>query len=538
MRAIARKEKVIKALTSAVFACGLSFGCTGALTAQDEIKLPDFGNSANAGISERDEYYYALGFLRSMRNAGVLIEDPELVEYLRTLATRLSESSDKPEQSVGFFLINEDAFNAFAVPGGVIGVNSGMILQAGKESELASVLAHEIAHVTQKHSIRQMERSQKASLPVMLGTLALMAAASQSNSRSSGDASQAAMISGMALMQQLQINYTRDNEFEADRIGIRSLKRAGFDVTSMPAMFSRMQSLYRTSSGNRVPQYLQTHPISTTRVAEAKARALELGGKPVPERDYKFQLMRERVRVLQAKDFPRLVSYYEATLAARGSLPALHYGHAMALSYAGDHARARAALQKVVFDASLPLAQRNLLALSKRLLGLEIDERDKQFASWDKGYAALLKAHPRHRVIGMRYAGALIDQANKAGAAQAIEILRELSTAYESDPGVYELMARAYELSGQTARAAESYARASAYRGALEDSLAQLQNLTQRTDLSFYERSRIDALIAEITPIVLEIRERENRTGPAPNRQVRAALSAGTDFSAATQAAH
>lgn len=506
-------------------AAALISSLSAAIAAQDEINLPDFGNSANAGISERDEYYYALAFLRSMRNEGVLIEDPELVEYLRTLATRLSETSDKPEQSVGFFLINDDAFNAFAVPGGVIGVNSGLILQAAKESELASVLAHEIAHVTQKHAVRSMERTQKASLPVMLGTLALMAAASQSKSRSSNDAGQAVMVSGMALMQQLQINYTRDNEFEADRIGIRSLKRAGFDVTSMPAMFARMQSLYRTSSGNRVPQYLQTHPISVTRVAEAKARALELGGQPVPERDYKFQLMRERVRVLQAKDFPKLVSYYEATIAARGSLPALHYGHAMALSYAGNDADARVALQKVQFDTSVPLAQRNLLALSKRLLTLEIDERAKQTSRWSAGYAELLKAHPRHRVIGMRYANALVNQADKANAEQAIEILRELSTAYESDPGVYELLARAYEISGQNARAAESYARAAAYRGALEDSLAQLQNLIRRTDLSFYERSRVDALMAEITPIVLEIRERENRTGPEPNRQARASIA-------------
>ena len=517
------------------FFCAAALFCStsSAIAAKDEIDLPDFGNSANAGISERDEYYYALSFLRSMRNAGVLIEDPELVEYLRTLATRLSESSDKPEQSVGFFLVNEDAFNAFAVPGGVIGVNSGLILQAAKESELASVLAHEIAHVTQKHAVRSMERTQKASLPIMLGTLALMAAASQSNSRSSSDAGQAAMVSGMALMQQLKINYTRDNEFEADRIGIRSLKRAGFDVNSMPAMFARMQSLYRTSSGNRVPQYLQTHPISVTRVAEAKARALELGGPPVPERDYKFKLMRERVRVLQAKDFPKLIRYYEATIAARGSLPALHYGHAMALSYAGDYANARTALQKIQFDAKLPLAQRNLLGLSKRLLSLEIAERAKETASWTEGYAKLLNAHPRHRVIGMRFANALVNLASKTSAGQAVEILRELSTAYESDPGVYELLARAYEISGQNARAAESYARASAYRGALEDSLAQLQNLTRRTDLSFYERSRVDALMAEITPIVLEIRERENRTGPAPNRQVRAGFDAAFGAGAA-----
>jgi len=145
----------------------------------------------------------------------------------------------------------------------------------------------------------------------------------------------------------------------------------------------------------------------------------------------------------------------------------------------------------------------------------------------------LLNVHPRHRVIGMRFANALVNLATKASAGQAIDILRELSTAYESDPAVYELLARAYEISGQNARAAESYARASAYRGALEDSLAQLQNLTRRTDLSFYERSRVDALMAEITPIVLEIRERENRTGPAPNRQGRAGFDAAFGAGAA-----
>jgi beta-barrel assembly-enhancing protease len=503
--------------------------------ANKELALPDFGSSASAGVSERDEYYYSLAFLRSMRNSGVLLEDPELVEYLRTLATRLAEASDKPEAPVGFFMLNEDAFNAFAVPGGVIGINSGLMLHASRESELAAVLAHEIAHVTQKHTVRAMERTQKASLPVMLGTIALVAAASQADNGSSrnpysrsnsASAGQAALISGMALMQQLQINYTRDNEYEADRIGIRSLQRAGFDVSAMASMFARMQTVFRSSSGNRVPQYLQTHPINVTRIAEAKARAQELGAQPVSERDDKFRQMRERVRVLQAKDYPKLVQFYESNIAARGASPDLQYGYAMALAYAGRYAQAQAALAKVQYSSGTSSASRDLLQLGVKLLELEIDQLAKNKQRWKPGYESLLASYPKHRVIGMRFASALIAEGQPEPAERAIDVLRELTTAYESDPAVHELLARAYELAGQPVRAGETYARASAYRGALEDSLAQLQNLTRRSDLSFYERSRVDALIAEIMPIVLEIRERENRSGPTQNSRVRAAFAA------------
>ena len=141
------------------------FGSLGA----KEFDLPDFGRSANAGVSELDEYYYGLSVLRQMRNAGVLVEDPQVDEYLRTLGTRLAEASSAPDQNFTFVLINDENFNAFAVPGGLIAVHTGLLMRAGNESELAAVLAHEAAHVTQKHTVRALERAaSRRAIPLRL----------------------------------------------------------------------------------------------------------------------------------------------------------------------------------------------------------------------------------------------------------------------------------------------------------------------------------------------------------------------------------
>jgi beta-barrel assembly-enhancing protease len=210
----------------------------------------------------------------------------------------------------------------------------------------------------------------------------------------------------------------------------------------------------------------------------------------------------------------RLARNLREELQNRGESPVRRYGLALAYAKAGQFAKAKVEWAKVQFPAVAQPADANLLALSKELLRLEIAELSKQKAEWEPAFEKLLAAKPKHRVIGLRFAQALVTEGSDPSARRAIDVLRDLSTAYESDPSVYELMARAYELAGQTVRASEAYARAAAYRGALEDSLAQLETLTRRTDLSYYERARVDALIAEILPIVLEIRARENRSGP------------------------
>jgi beta-barrel assembly-enhancing protease len=489
-----------------------------------ELELPDFGRSASSGISERDEYYYGLSVLRQLRNAGVLLEDPQIDEYFRTLGTRLTESSSAPDQNFQFVVLKDPEFNAFAVPGGLIAVHTGLLMQAGSESELAAVLAHEAAHVTQKHTIRALERSRQASIPVLLGTLAAVAvAASQSNDNRYTprnpdyiDPVQAALIGGSALMQQLQINFTRDNEFEADRIGIQTLKKAGFDVTAMAGMFERMQTAFRSSGGARVPQYLQTHPISVTRIAEAKSRANQLLDKPVPQKDLLYLVIRERARVLESNDASLLKRYYDDAIAARGGLGSgvsagLIYGKALSSARSGNIQQARE------FAARLP--NDSELSLTRELLAAEIDVNAKNVDAWRKRYQALTTAYPKHRVVGASYAQALIDLGSKKDAQQAVEILRDLISAFDADPALFEQIGRAYQLSGDEVRAGEAYARATALRGALEDALGQLQRIAQGPNLSYYERARVDAQVAELTPIVLEIRRRD---GTANQREFRA----------------
>jgi beta-barrel assembly-enhancing protease len=473
-----------------------------------DIKLPDFGRSASVGADERDEYYYSRQVLREFRNSGILIEDPEIDEYLRTLATRLGEASEKPDNDFTYVLLKDEEFNAFAVPGGLIGIHAGLWLQAGTESELAAVLAHENAHVTQKHTIRAMERMKQASLPIMLGTLATAIAASRS-SNSGGyspydspnrvDNTVGALVAGQALLAQLQINFTRDNEFEADRIGIQTLKKAGFDVTAMAGMFQRMQTHYRVGSASRPPQYLQTHPISTTRIAEAKTRAEALLDKPVASSSLSFAIMKERVRALRGAGATTVESYYQNSLKTRPDSAPLLYGYAVYKMQQRDFDGAKQLLARMPDLAGIGLA--------KSLLAADIEFAAKS-RQWRGMYTDLLKRFPNHRVISQKYATALLAQGNANDGKKAVTVLRDLTERFDSDPSIYEQLGRGYEVSGDPVRAGEAFANATALRGAFEDALLQLQDIAKRKDLDYYQRARLDAQIAELTPFVLELRAR------------------------------
>ena len=209
----------------------LAFGLAlvvGSATAQDS-RLPDIGSSAGNVLSPAKQAEYGAMVLAQLRHEGYILEDPLLDGWLRDVGQRLSGSSDRPQQSFTFFLLRDRQINAFATLGGYIGMNAGLILSAEREDEMAGVLAHEIAHVTQQHVLRGAEKAQRDSLPIMLAMLGAIVAAQQAGGNSSGDATSAAVMGGLGLLQQRQIDYTRDNEAEADRVGIRNLSRSGYD---------------------------------------------------------------------------------------------------------------------------------------------------------------------------------------------------------------------------------------------------------------------------------------------------------------------
>jgi predicted Zn-dependent protease len=257
--------------------------------------LPDFGDSSGSLISPTQELEFGEAFMRSVRAQATLVSDPDLNRYIRRLGDRLVGNSDAPGYPFTFFIVQDSAINAFAGPGGYIGVHTGLILAARNESELAGVMAHEIAHVTQRHLLRAYEAANQLSLPTAAATIAAILLGVATNS----DAGIAAASAIQAGSIQYQLNFTRANEKEADRIGIQTLGRSGIDPFGMPSFFERLYQSTRLYGAANIPEFLSTHPVTTDRIAESMQRAEQQGrGKELDSLE--FQLQRARLEVLLA----------------------------------------------------------------------------------------------------------------------------------------------------------------------------------------------------------------------------------------------
>lgn len=518
--------------------------------AQAQEKLPDIGSSAGELLTPARQAEYGAMMLRELRNYGYLLDDPLVNDWLQTMGTRLGSNSDQPRQPYTFFVMKDRQINAFATLGGYIGVNAGLVLTAEREDEVAAVLSHEIAHVTQQHVLRGVERAQRDQIPILLGMLAAVVAAQASNSTSSGNATMAAISSGMGLMQQRQINYTRSNESEADRLGIRTLSRSGYDVDAMAGFFERMASAMRGNEGGySVPEFLRTHPVNITRISEAKARAEQMkkdtvllttttpsgerrervdptdpslaepllrGNNPllpssvlrIPMGQLSrgasgdFDWARERLRVLSADSTPELEREY-ADLAKRqkdGLNDAQRYGQALAVMRSG---RAGAAQARQTLAGLLQTRPDNLwLALG---LG-EAESRAGQTAQANSRFEQLLRQHPNSRPVALTYAEILNEQGSREAGQRAQAMLRPLLSQSGNDPVFQQRYARASELAGDSVRASEAYAEAAFLSGRPEQSLMQLHALKRNPALDYVGRARVDARIEAITPTVLELR--------------------------------
>ena len=535
-------RRPLSRLFTALIAAGLCLSAG----AQDNVRLPDLGSSANALISDQEAKDYGGAMLRQMRALDMVVDDPLLDDYINHLGYRLVAACDKPKDHFAFFIVKDPEINAFAAPGGYIAVNSGLIQITRSESELAGVIAHEIGHITQNHLQRAFEASKKDA-PLM--ALVLLGAIAAGAGAHAGDAAGAILMGGQGAIMQKQINFTRKDETEADRVGIQTLAKADFDPNAMAGFFERMSDTMRAGSGgNDVPELLQDHPVTTTRISDAKERAGALialqkqrpsgntfdpqqwarSTAPIayvrdptallaPARNRgndsaldTYALMRERVRVL-AGDAPQLATYYAANLPRNGfDTPANRYGYALALTRSG---RADKAVQ--VLDPLLASHPDNLvlrLAMADALL----QKGDRSDAL--SRYAALNSESPRNPSITLPYAKALIQgTASKAQAEQAANLLRPALDTSE-DPDIFRTYARASEKAGQQARAGEAYADASYLAGRPFDALEQLKRLLKRDDLDYYARARIQARIAELTPLVLELRKRKVQTEDNPDR--------------------
>ncbi len=496
-----------------------------AAAAQDS-KLPDIGSSAGTVLSPAKEAEYGAMTLAQLRNAGYVLDDPLLGGWLDDVGKRLGGASDKPQQPFTFFMLGDRQINAFATLGGYIAMNAGLVLAADSEDEVAGVLSHEVAHVTQQHVLRGAERAQRDSLPIMLAMLGAIIAAQQAGGNSSGNATSAAVIGGMGLLQQRQIDYTRDNESEADRIGIRAMARGGYDPEGMAEFFEKLQSIMRTNQGDersRTPGYLQTHPITLTRISEARERAASLQ-KAAPTATMRvtnnpllpagmqistsgahargetgdFGWARERLRVLSANTPAQAIREYQQMQARQPLDDAQRYGLAFAHQQAGHMVEAMRGIAEV--QAAHPGSMWLKISLAV------VESKAGRVADADRRFEAMLASRPTLRALVLSYAQVLAERNTPTTGARAVAVLRPLLGTGAADLLFQQAYARANEIAGDDVRAGEAWAEAAYLNGRPEQALVQLNNLKKRETLDYYARSRIDARIAAITPTVLELR--------------------------------
>ena len=445
--------------------------------------LPDLGGSGDAGLAPQVERRIGEAIMRDIRfRDPSYLDDPEIIDYLGNLGARLAQNAPGARQDFEFFAIRDHTINAFALPGGFVGVHTGLIAAAESESEVASVLAHEIAHVTQRHIARMLGQQQQMQLPVLA---AIAAAILLGRSRPDLASGAAAAASAGAI--QTQLSYSRDFEREADRIGFQALEAAGFDVHAMGSFFEKMQRGMRAADDGSVPGYLRTHPVTVERIADAQNRAASL-----PYRQHldsaEFQLVRAKLRAA-AGDARDAVEYFQGSVRERryASEPGARYGLAAALLRARRAKEAEAELARVrAAGGSGPMIE-SLAARVKLALG------DRA------GAAALLgEAHARYphsRPLLYAHAEAL----QEAGRGeQALALLTDSLRLYPRDFHLHQLQAKNYATLGKRLLQHQAQAEVYALQGSLPAAIEQLQLARSAGDGDFYQLSVLDARLKEL----------------------------------------
>ena len=403
-----------------------------------DIALPEMGDSAGALVSPVEEYQVGQSFYWSLQQSVTLVDDPEVNSYINSLGHRLVTNSDDPGRSFTFFVVPDNSVNAFAAPGGFIGIHTGLMLTSEAESELASVMAHEIAHVTQRHILRNFERSKRMSIPM---TAAMIAAALLGVADPS--AGSAAIMAVQAGNVQMQLDYSRAHEAEADNLGMQTLVNAGFDPNAMPRFFERLQIAGRFYGGNQIPEFLRTHPITVSRIADARGRAANLEPRPQIRDTKKFYLMREKVRVMTSANLRELIKTYEDKLKDNTAEDesVTRYGYALALLKNSDYTQARDEINDLIDLDDNQLSYHLVLADIEIALG----RMDAALAI----YNDFQRVYPDDWALSIKQVQALL-RANQPR--KAITILQRQLDVGESSADLYRLLAKAYGDMGQKSK--------------------------------------------------------------------------------------
>ncbi|WP_246840487.1 M48 family metalloprotease [Lacimicrobium sp. SS2-24] len=448
----------------------------------DKNTLPEIGVVASSAISIDKEILIGEVLMRQLQARAPIINDPLIEEYIQDLGNRLVAQAENAKFPFRFFPINSNDINAFAFYGGHIGVHSGLIVAADSESELASVVAHEVAHVTQRHIARSMEARQNASplqVVSMLGGILLALA--------NPEAGMAAISAGQAAGQQAIINYTRSNEKEADRVGIEILAQAGFEPQASASFFSKLAAEYRYVS--KPPAFLLTHPLPESRVADMKARVANYPAIRRPQ-SLAFQLVKARLLARYSIETKQRVAYFTDRLnQARSEIDVKSSQYGLALALFGEEEYARAS---TIINELLAQDPENLFYIDTYTdIALATGQPQNAIARLSE----LIKTQPRNRVLALNLANALIENKDYN---RAVTYLKDYLLVNPNHLLSYQLLTDAYGKSGRLMEMhqarAEVYALNSAYSRAV-DELKTAYNFTHNSVL---EKQRILARIEQM----------------------------------------
>ena len=456
---------------------------TGPSAAVDD-DLPDIGSPADSILSKQEEARIGRAIYRQLRAAGMMVDDPEVQEYVQDVGQKLAVHAQDGDFRFQFFVVNEPTINAFAMPGGYIGVHTGLILATKNESELAGVIAHEISHVTQRHISRAVYASQRQSILTMATMLgAILVGAASGNS----DAIMGGMAGAQSMAVQQQIDFTRANEYEADRVGVGLLADAGFDPNGMPSFFETLAQ-GTGPLASQAPEFLRTHPVTVNRIAETRARA-----EAYPVTDVKdatgYRLTRARAILLSSKTPEAAMQRFvgEREDPQRVGDIGIEYGIALANLELGNNREALNGFQA-------------LLTNNPEVIHFHSGLATAQLASGDwptarKTFENAMGLFPRNVPLTVRYAEALVSAGEPKTAHQ---ILLDLYNQVPPTPAQVRQIALAAGAAGDTADAHYYMAEYHLLNGDLNMAADQLRVALGMGDLDAVQRARLESRLKQV----------------------------------------
>jgi beta-barrel assembly-enhancing protease len=446
-----------------------------------DSSLPDLGDVSQTVLTPLDEQRIGEQIMRDVATSDDVVQDIEITDYLQALGNRLGAASPERQQKFNFFAVQDNSINAFAMPGGVIGVHTGLMLATNSESELASVLGHEVGHVTQRHLARMLAQQKTDTFKNIAG-IALALLAARANPELANGALATASAAGVAR----QLDYTREHEREADRVGLSILDAAGFDTRAMPAFFTTLQRSTRFAEGS-APSFLRTHPLNAERIADVSNRVEGTPYRQVAD-SFEFNLVKAKLRASSGLAQDAIAQFGDNIKEGRyANESAEHYGLALAMLRKNDLTGAQNQMQWLRKNAPKNAFIENLNAR------IEVAKNNPQAAA--SQYAKALLLFPNHRSLIYGYAEHFlaINQPDKA-----LKLVQDKQKLYPNDAYFYELQAKAYSVKGKNLLRFQAQGEAYYRKYDLTKAIEQMDFAVKAKDGNFYEHSIAEARLKEL----------------------------------------